>query len=69
MSLGSNIRYLRTRQKLTMEELGAAVGVSKQGIMRYEQDLAKPQPVILINLAKTLCTTAEDLVLRTDWDS
>ena len=69
MSLGSNIRYLRQHNNLTMEELGDVVGVSRQGIMRFEQDLARPQPIILVGLAKALGTTAEDLVLRTEWES
>lgn len=69
MSLGSNIKYLREKRNITMQELGDMIGVSKQAIKQYEMDIARPQPIPLVKLAQALETTAEDLVLRTEWDS
>lgn len=68
MSLGTNIKYLRTKRNMTMPELGDIIGVSKQAIKQYELDVARPQPIPLVKMAQALGVTVEDLVLRTEWE-
>lgn len=63
MALSDNLRDKRIEQGLTMEELAVRVGLTRQAIDRYEKNLAKPQPEVLIALAQSLNTTAEWLVI------
>ena len=62
MALSDNLRDKRIEQGLTMEELAVRVGLTRQAIDRYEKNLAKPQPEVLVALARNLNTTAEFLV-------
>lgn len=62
MALSDNLRDKRIEQGLTMEELAVRVGLTRQAIDRYEKNLAKPQPEVLVGLAQSLNTTAEWLV-------
>lgn len=63
MALSDNLRDKRIEQGLTMEELAVRVGLTRQAIDRYERNLAKPQPEVLVSLAQSLNTTAEWLVI------
>lgn len=63
MALSDNLRDKRIEQGLTMEELAVRVGLTRQAIDRYEKNLAKPQPEVLVALAQSLNTTAEWLVI------
>lgn len=63
MALSDNLRDKRIEQGLTMEELAIRVGLTRQAIDRYERNLAKPQPEVLVALAQSLNTTAEWLVI------
>lgn len=63
MALSDNLRDKRIEQGLTMEELAVRVGLTRQAIDRYERNLAKPQPEVLVALAQSLNTTAEWLVI------
>ena len=63
MTIKENIRRLRIERGLTLEELGKAVGVSKQTIQRYEtgQIATIPYDNILL-LASTLGVAPQELM-------
>ena len=67
MTIKDNIRQRRIEKGLTLEELGKAVGVSKQTIQRYEtgQITTIPYDKILL-LATALSVTPQALM---GWDS
>ena len=63
MAIGDRIHDLRTARNLTMEELGAKVGVGKGTIKKYESGLIKNIPSDKIeSLAEALETTPEYLM-------
>ena len=66
MTINDNIKRIRTERKMTLEELGKAVGVSKQTIQRYEtgQITTIPYDKIIL-LASALGTTPQSLM---GWD-
>lgn len=52
MSLGSRIRDLRTKKKMTQEELGKIIGVSKVSVSGYENDTRQPDNAALVKIAE-----------------
>jgi transcriptional regulator with XRE-family HTH domain len=71
LTLGKRIRYARDEKKMTQEELGKLVGLSRSFINHLETDRKKPSLETLIKLARVLNVSldflAEDdvkLVLR-----
>lgn len=52
MSLGSRIRKLRTNKKMTQEELGKVLGVSKVSVSGYENDTRQPDNAALVKIAE-----------------
>ena len=67
MTTGERIKALRISAKMTQEELGAAIGVQKAAVHKYESGLVvNLKPSIIINLAYTLNTTPEYLM---GWES
>ena len=62
MALSDNLKLKRLECGLTMEQLADRVGTTKQQIDKYERNLTKPQPEVLVALARNLNTTAEFLV-------
>ena len=62
---GIRLRAPRQVQGLTQDELGAAVGISNRMIAYYERDGAQPPGAILVELAKALrCSTDELLGVK-----
>jgi len=59
---GTRLAELRQRRGLTQTELGAAVGVSKRVIAYYEADGAQPPGAMLVDLARALSVTADELL-------
>lgn len=50
-SLGTKIKYIREQLgRLTQEELGEKLGISKQNVSNYENNLAKPNIEFLSKL-------------------
>lgn len=63
MSLGTNIREQRRRQKLTLAKLADQVGLSRQTLSRYENGIIANIPHENIErLAKALDTTPSELM-------
>lgn len=62
MALSDNIRTKRLARGLSMEDVAEKIGVSKMAISSFEANRAKPQPEVLVALAKCLGTTCEKLV-------
>jgi len=67
MSLGSRIASMRGYRRLTQEELGNMVGVSKQTMSGWEHNTAKPNANYLRELCKALGCSA-DYLLELDDD-
>ncbi|MDB4912414.1 MAG: phage regulatory protein [Gemmatimonadetes bacterium] len=58
---GDRLAALRQRRGLTQTALGEAVGVSKRVIAYYEADGAQPPAAMLIELARALPVSADEL--------
>jgi transcriptional regulator with XRE-family HTH domain len=59
---GKRLREIRQRRAMTQAELGEAVGVSNRVIAYYEGDEAQPPGAMLVDLAKTLKVTSDELL-------
>ena len=59
---GKRLRTIRLGRGMTQEELGDAVGVSNRVIAYYEADDAQPPGAMLVDLAKTLQVTSDELL-------
>lgn len=62
LSLGSRIRELRNQKKLTQEELGKILGVSKVSVSGYENDTRQPDNKALLTLSNTFGVTTDYLL-------
>jgi transcriptional regulator with XRE-family HTH domain len=63
MSLGSNIKSLRTRHKLSLQDVADSVGASKAHIWDLERGASKnPSMELLIGLAKTFKVSVAELI-------
>ena len=61
MSVGERIISLRTASSLSQGQLAERVGVSRQAVSKWENDLSCPDPLRLIQLADALNTDVEYL--------
>lgn len=61
MSIGERIRTLRTEKKISQVQLAKALDVSRQAVSKWENDLANPDTLKLIQLAEILETGVEYL--------
>jgi transcriptional regulator with XRE-family HTH domain len=59
---GARLTALRQAQGLTQDELGTAVGISNRMIAYYERDGAQPPGAILVELAKALRVSTDELL-------
>ncbi len=59
---GKPLRTIRLAQGMTQEELGDAVGVSNRVIAYYEADDAQPPGAMLVDLAKKLRVSSDELL-------
>lgn len=59
---GQRLATLRQRRGLTQTALGSAVGVSKRVIAYYEADGAQPPGAMLIDLARALRVSSDELL-------
>jgi len=59
---GKRLRELLQQRGMTQTELGDAVGVSKRVITYYESDDAQPPGALLVDLAKALKASADELL-------
>lgn len=61
MSIGERIASLRKQQNLSQEKLASILEVSRQAVSKWENDLAAPDTLKLIQLADVLKTDVEYL--------
>lgn len=61
MSVGERITSLRTASSLSQGQLAERMGVSRQAVSKWENDLSCPDPLRLIQLADALNTDVEYL--------
>lgn len=66
MSLGSRIQSMRGYRRLTQEQLGSMVGVSKQTMSGWEHDSSKPNADYIRALCKALECSADYLLELTN---
>jgi transcriptional regulator with XRE-family HTH domain len=59
---GVRLAAMRQARGLTQDELGAAVGISNRMIAYYERDDAQPPGAILVELARTLKVSTDELL-------
>ena len=62
VGFGERLAAIRRSRGLTQAELGAAVGVSNRVIAYYEQDDAQPPGAMLVDLARALGVTTDELL-------
>ena len=61
MNFSKNLRRLRLSQKLTQEQVAAALGVSAQSVSRWECGATLPDVTMLPAIARLYCVTIDDL--------
>lgn len=61
MTLGERILFLRKQQKLSQEDVGSILGVSRQAVSKWETNQSLPDTGNLLALAKLLGVTVEEL--------
>ena len=61
MSIGERISSLRKTQNISQVQLAKAIGVSRQAVSKWENDIAAPDTIRLIQLADFLGTDSEFL--------
>lgn len=66
MSLGTRIASMRGYRRLTQEQLGGLVGVSKQTMSGWENDSSKPNANMLRKLCIELDCSADYLLELSD---
>lgn len=61
MSIGQRITELRQQNHISQKQLAEALGISRQAISKWENDLTSPDTLNLIRLADVLDTEVEYL--------
>lgn len=61
MSIGNRITELRKQQNISQVQLAKALGISRQAVSKWENDLAAPDTLKMIQLADLLGTDTEYL--------
>ncbi len=59
--VGANIRKLRAKNGLTLQELGARLGMSHQQIQKYETGSNRVSAGVLYHVARVFCVPVESL--------
>ena len=62
MTLGEKIYYYRKKNKMSQEELAAAVGVSRQAVSKWELGEATPEVEKLLGLARAFSVTTDQIL-------
>ena len=66
MTFGEKLKKLRIEKQLSQEDLANQLGVSRQAISKWEQDIALPDTNNLILIAKIFKVSLDDLVNYND---
>ena len=61
MSIGERIVQLRSQKNMSQGQLAQSLGVSRQAISKWENDLSSPDTIHLIKLSDILDTEVEYL--------
>lgn len=61
MMLGNNIRIARKRMGLTQEELAMQIGVTAQGVSRWESEAGLPDTSLIVPLVQALQISTDTL--------
>ena len=62
MDLGNNIKSLRTKKKMTQEELAELLGTTSKSVSRWEQSLTYPDISLLPLIANIFEVTVDELL-------
>ena len=54
MTFGENLRSLRKKYKITQEDLGKELGITQQGVAKYEKMVYAPKGATINNIANAL---------------
>lgn len=69
MSVGTVIRNYRTANKISQEELGEQIGVSRQAVSKWETDEVSPSAINLIALSKYFNISVEEFFSEEEFKS
>ena len=61
-TFGQRLQRLRKERNLTQEEVAEKIGITPQGISKWENNLSSPDINILLNLADILGVSVEELL-------
>lgn len=62
MAISENIKELRIKLGLTMEQLADSAGIAPPQIAKYESGITVPNAITAVAIAERLGTTVEKLV-------
>lgn len=62
MTIGEKLKELRLKNKMSQEELATKLGVTRQAVSKWEQNLALPDTNNLISIAKIFNVKVDELV-------
>lgn len=66
LEIGSNIRKLRIRRKMTQRELALSLSVSVQAVSKWEQGRSYPDLLLLLPIANIFGITLDELFGRAE---
>jgi len=66
VAIGKRIKILREQLGLSQEELAVIVNISRSALANYENNLREPKGEILVRIARSLKTTTDYLLGRTN---
>lgn len=64
MSLGENIKHLRTKNNLTVKEFAEKMGVQRATIVLWEADKSAPTLNKLVVMCDVLSCDVDDLIIE-----
>lgn len=62
MEIGTRIKELRVKKKLSQEALAAELNVSRQAVTKWENNTSKPSTANLLALCKIFDISLDELV-------
>ena len=62
VAVGARVRDIRTRRRLTLEDVSARTGISRSTLSRLENDQRRPTLELLLSLAAAYRVSLDDLV-------
>jgi len=62
VAVGGRVRDIRTRRRLTLEDVSTRTGISRSTLSRLENDQRRPTLELLLSLAATYRVSLDDLV-------